>query len=482
MKRTSIFNAVIIGIFLNSFGLFAQDKKWTLEECVSYAMEHNISIKSSDLDLQLSQIDKKDARGAFLPTINAGANHSWNIGLNQNITTGLLENQTTQFTSANLNVGIDIYKGLQNQIQLRRSNLAILASRYAVTKMQEDVSLNVVNAYMQILFNKENLKVQQKQLEYDSKQLERVTQMVEAGNVPQGDLMDIQATVANDNQLIITAENNLLISKISLAQLLQLEDFETFDIEATTMDVSHSAVLMENASEIVKKAMESRTTLKVASSQVELAEKDLQLAKSRYLPTLQGFYSFNTRAAYADQVVGYQINPNNPFSVIGTVEGTNQNVVTQNFSPLLGSPDDLWQQFDNNKGQNFGLSLNVPILNGLSVRHNVERNKVNVLKSKLNLDTEKQNVQRTVYTAFTDTKAALKSHEAALSTLEFRKKSYEYAQERYAVGLITIFDFTQAQTLYANAQSEVLRTKYDYIFKTKILEFYYGIPLVSLNN
>jgi outer membrane protein len=169
---------IVLFLLLIGFQLSAQDKKWTLEECVDYAIKNNISVQQSELDLKNASINKKDAVGAFLPNINGNASHSWNIGLNQNITTGLLENQTTQFTSAGLNVGVDIYNGLRNQLQLRKSNLQIIASQYQLTKMQEDIALNVANAYLQILFNKENLKVQLQQKQYNLQQLERTKELV----------------------------------------------------------------------------------------------------------------------------------------------------------------------------------------------------------------------------------------------------------------------------------------------------------------
>lgn len=480
MKKIFFYNVLATGLLLFSSSVFAQQKTWTLEECVNYALTHNVSVKNTEMDVALAEITKKEAKGNFLPSINGNANHSWNVGLNQNITTGLLQNQTTQFSSVGLQAGVDIYKGLQNQYTLRRSNLALHASRYQLEKIQEDISLNVINAYLQILFNKELVRVQEQQLVYDLKQLERVTSLVEAGNVPKGDLLDIQATVAKDEQNKIVAQNNLLISKISLSQLLQLKDYEDFDIAVSQMETKDSAVLLENAQTIVARAKQTRTQLKIAQNNIEIAQKDVQIAQSRFQPTLQAYYNFNTRAAYSDQIIGYVPNANNPYSVVGTVEGTNQNVIAQNFSPLLGSPDPILDQFDRNKGHSFGFSLNVPILNGLSVRNNVARNKINLEKAKINLEQEEQNLEKTVYTAYTDTNAALKAYEAAVKTLSFREQSFEYAKARYEVGLLNIFDFTQSQTLLVNAQSEALRTKYDYIFKTKILEFYFGIPVTDL--
>jgi outer membrane protein len=473
----TIFIAIISTVF--SLG---QNKKWTLNECVDYAIKNNISIKQSGLDNQLSTISKKEAIGNFLPSVNGQASHSWNIGLNQNITTGLLENQTTQFTSAGLSANVDIYNGMQNQNRLRRANLSIVASQYQLTKIQEDVSLNVVNAYLQILFNKENQKVQTEQLAYDTKQLERTTELVKAGVIARGDLLDVKATVATDNQRLIAAQNALLISKLSLAQLLQLNDFQNFDIADADLPVKESAVMMQEPKTILEKAKQSRTDLKIASTNVEIAEKDLKISKGAYQPRLQGFYNFSTRASYSQRITGVELDATNPvlpsqnFVAIGS---NNYSVLQPNLNPILGNPDSVLNQFDQNKGQNFGVSLNVPIFNGFAARNNVSRAKVALERSKIALEQQNLDLERTVYTAYTDTKGALKSYEAAVSTLEARQESFTYAKERYEVGLMNVFDFNQAQTLFVNAQSEVLRTKYDYIFRTKILEFYFGIPILD---
>lgn len=476
-----ILKRIFLFVFFVALQVSAQGKKWTLQECINYAVQNNISIKSSELDLKTAAINKKDAFGNFLPNINGSVSHSWNIGLNQNITTGLLENQTTQFTSVGVNANVDLFKGLQNQNQYRKASLSIIASQYQMLKMQEDIALNVANAYLQILFNKEALKVQKQQLSYDSKQLERTTELVDAGVVPQGDLLDIKATVASDSQRVIAAENALLISKLSLAQLLRLEDFETFDVADEQLDVFDSVVLNETADAVITKAKENRTELKLAQANLDIAKKDISIAKGAYLPSLVGFYSYTTRASYSDRIVGIQPDASNPYSVIGVVQGSGENVLQPNFNPVLGGPLPTLEQFDKNKGQNFGLQLSVPIFNGLSVRNNVQRSKVNYEKAKLNFEQQELDLERNVFTAFTDTKAASKSYEAALVTLEARQLSFNYAKERYEVGLMNVFDFNQAQTLLINAQSEVLRTKYDYIFRTKILEFYFGIPLIQNN-
>lgn len=457
----------------------AQSKKWTLEECVTYAIQNNISIKQSELDSKMALIDKKSAVGRFLPSLNASASHSWNIGLNQDITTGLLQNKTTQFTSAGANVGIDIYRGLQNQNTLRKANLSIVAAKYQLVKMQEDVALNVANAFLQVLFNKENLKVQKEQLRINEKQYVRSEELVKVGSIPRGDLLDVKATLALNNQNVITAENSLLISKLSLSHLLQLKDFENFDVVDDTDVKDENNIMAQTPSAIYEKAFEGRTELKIARTNLEIAEKNVAIAKGAFQPTLQGFYSFNSRVAYSDRVTGVIPSTSNPTSIVGFVEGTNQNVLSPNFTRVLGNPAPFFDQFNTNKGQSFGMQLSVPVFNGFSARNNVERSKVSLEQSKIAVEQQNLDLQRNVYTAFADAKGALNAYESSVAALEARQGAYNYATEKYSVGLMNSFDFNQSQTLLTNAQSEVLRTKYDYIFKIKILEFYFGIPLIK---
>ena len=477
MEKRSFLSLIVM--LVCNITIQAQSKKWTLEECVTYAIQNNISIKQSELDSKMALIDKKSAVGRFLPSLNASASHSWNIGLNQDITTGLLQNKTTQFTSAGANVGIDIYRGLQNQNTLRKANLSIVAAKYQLVKMQEDVALNVANAFLQVLFNKENLKVQKEQLRINEKQYARSEELVKAGSIPRGDLLDVKATLALNNQNVITAENSLLISKLSLSHLLQLKDFENFDVVDDTDVKDANNIMAQTPSAIYEKAFEGRTELKIARTNLEIAEKNVAIAKGAFQPTLQGFYSFNSRVAYSDRVTGVIPNTSNPTSIVGFVEGTNQNVLSPNFTRVLGNPAPFFDQFNTNKGQSFGMQLSVPIFNGFSARNNVERSKVSLERSKIAVEQQNLDLQRNVYTAFADAKGALNAYESSVAALEARQGAYNYATEKYSVGLMNSFDFNQSQTLLTNAQSEVLRTKYDYIFKIKILEFYFGIPLIK---
>ena len=448
----------VLFVLFVSLSSYSQAKKWTLRECVDYALKNNISIQQSELDVKLTQVSKSDAIGNFLPNINANSSHSWNIGLNQNITTGLLENQTTQFTSAGLNSNVAIYNGLQNQNRLRKANLSLLASQFQLAKMKDDVSLNIANSFLQILFNKESLKVQKDQLSVDEKQLSRTQSLVEAGMIARGDLLDVQATVASDKQRIIAAENVLFLSKLGLAQLLQLNDYQNFDIEDSNQLTVQNTTVLDNPAAVVEKAKADRVELKIAKTNLEIAEKDIKIAKGAYQPSVSGFYSFSTRASYSDRVIGLDTSG----------------------SPILAPPLPLFDQFSNNKGHNFGLQLSIPIFNGFAVKNSAERAKLSFERSKIASKTAELDLERNVYTAISDAKGAINAHEAAVIAMNARKEAMNYAKEKYEVGLLNSFDYNQAQTLYTNAQSEVVRTKYDAIFKIKVVEFYFGIPLSEM--
>mgnify|MGYP006336630095 FL=1 len=433
---------IVLFLLLIGFQLSAQTKKWTLEECVDYAIKNNISVKQSELDLKTSDIEKLEAVGGFLPTLNANANYSINTGASINPVTNQFQNETFKSFSAGANSNITLFNGLANWKTLQRTKLNKIANSYRLDKMKDDIALSVANSYLQILFNKEQLKVQKNQNLITKENIKRTEELIEAGTLPAGDIYELQATDATQQQQIISTENALLISKIALCQTLLLEEYATFDISDEIIDLPMSNVTNETQEAILTKAKESVKDVKIAMSNVDIAKKDVSISRSSYLPTLSGFFGYNTRWAEST-----------PF----------------NFADQLSLFD----------GTAIGLQLNVPILNGFATRGRVQRAKINQERSEFQLKQAELDLERNVYQAYNDVINAKKSFEAAQKTLEARKQSFNFSKERFDVGLMNSFDFSQASFAYENAQSEVLRTKYDYIFRTKILEFYFGIPLIK---
>lgn len=434
----------IIVVFLLMVGvqLSAQNKKWTLVECVDYAIKNNISVKQSELDLKTSDVENMEAVGGFLPTLNANANYSINTGASINPVTNQFQNQTFKSFSASVNSSVTLFNGLANWKTLQRSKLNKIANAYRLDKMKDDIALSVANSYLQILFNKEQLKVLINQNSITKENITRTQQLIDAGSLPAGDIFELQATDATQQQQIISTENTLLISKVALCQLLLIEDYSTFDISDEDIDLPLTDLSNENQQTILAKAKESVNDIKIALSNVELAKKDVSIARSSYLPTLSGFVGYNTRWSE---------------------------------SPFFNFIDQL-SLFD---GTAIGLQLNVPILNGFATKGRVQRAKINQQRSEYQLKQAELDLESNVYQAYNDVINAKKSYEAAQKTLEARKQAFNFSKERYEVGLLNSFDYSQSSIALDNAQSEVLRTKYDYIFRTKILEFYFGIPLIK---
>ncbi|MDG1271993.1 MAG: TolC family protein [Flavobacteriaceae bacterium] len=461
---------LLMGVFI----LHAQSEPLSLEDCVNMALEKNISIKQSELDVQNAGIDKLNAFGNFLPTVNLSASHFWNNGLNQNITTGLLENVTTEFSSFQGNVGVDIFKGLQNINQYRRAQLNLLAQQYRLADMADDVSLFVANAYLQVVLNKEILTVQQKQIETTQLELKRTKELVEAGVLTARDLYELEANLATQEQSLVVAENNFRLGKINLAQLLLITDYENFEIELEDFSVPFPSILEKQPKEIFEQALTFRNDVKLAETNIGIAQKDLDIAKGALYPRLSGFYSYSTRITYNDRLVGTGTFSSIP---LGYVADSGALVVREVENSMLAAPLSFADQFSLYDGHNFGLQLSIPVFNGKSLSNAVKRSKVNLQRSKNLFSQQQLDLETSVNQAFNDSKGSYKLYEAALKTENATRRAADDALERFQAGAMNSFDYVQAKQRYEAAVSEAIRAKFDYVFKLKVVEFYFGLPL-----
>ena len=413
----------------------------SLQDAIDIALEKNINIKQSELNLDNSQLGRSDAIGNFLPTIGASANHQWNIGRGINVTTNIIEEITTQFSSATVSVGLPIYNGSRNVNQLHRANLEILASKYQLEDIKDDIKLFVANSYLQIMFNKEILKVQKSQLEITKVEYERTQDLIDSGFFSPRQIFEIDANLASQEQSVVQAENNLRDAKLNFAQVLLLEDYENFDIANEDFSIPFSDILENSPKEIFEKAKTFRNDIKLAETNISIAEKDIQISKSFRLPSITSFYSWNTRISYLDNLPSFQ------------------------------------DQFDLNKGQTYGFALNIPIFQGKAISNNIQRTKINLERLKFQFDQEKLNLENTVYQAYNDLVGAIKLYEASNKTVKSLRSAFEDATDRYLLGSLNSFDFIQSKQAFEASVSENIRAKFDYIFRLKVLEFYFGLPL-----
>ena len=461
----------------------AQVKKWTLSECVQYALDNNISVKQSELDLAATDIEKMSATGAFLPSLNFSTSASENTGLSFNPLTN--NAQTTTFLSVNgsVNVGYTLFDGLRNYRRVQRAALSQLSSQYRLSKMKDDISLFVANGYLQVLLNKANVAAVVAQNQVTKQQIERTKKLIDAGVLPRGDLLEIDATDASEQQRIAVADNAVRISLISLAQLLLIKDYENFDIVDEDYQVVNNAIALKSVEELIQGAKQTRSEVKIAQQNVSISEKDLQIAKGASLPTLSAFFGYNSRYTNAGSFT-QDLDPDNPFITqeIGVVEQTGQSVVGQfpNTISREVQPDAFIDQAYENDGISYGLQLSIPVFNAFSVRANVRRSKISLERSKLQLQQAALDLESNVYQAYVDANGSRKAYQAAQKSVASQELAYQYAKDRYDAGATNAFDFSQSKLRYDNAQVELNRSKYDYIFKIKVLELYFGIPATEL--
>lgn len=441
------FKLTIVMLLVAVTTTLAQNKKWTLQECVTYAVENNLTVAQFELDLQNANIDRSDAIGALLPNLNGSLSASANTGLALDPTTNNLVSATIFSASGSMTSSVTLFDGLQNYNRINRAKLSGISGQYRLDDIKDDIRLNVANAYLQVLSNKEALVVAKAQYAVTEQDLKRTKELVDSGVSPRGDLLNIEATAASQEQQIVTTENLVLISKINLAQLLQITDYENFYIAEDEFEIPPSDILNNSARVIFDKAMSFRNDIKFALTGVELAEKDLEISKGAKYPTIGAFINYNTR--YSDQ----------------------------NRDPITGEQVPLVDQLYINDGISYGAQMNIPIFNGWSVRNNIQRSQINVDKAQIQYEQAKLALETDVNQAYVDVTSFFKAYQAAEKTAEARRLAFQYSKERFDVGLMNAFDYSQAQSQVDDAEANVVRTKYDYIFRLKILEFYFGIPI-----
>lgn len=455
------------------------NNKWTLEACIFHALENNISVRLNELEIDNAEVGMKEAYGNYMPSLNMNMNNAWVSGLTQNVTTGILEQQTTRNFSFNGTAGVPIFNGLANLRQFERAKIARLASQYNLNQIKDDISLTVANSYLQVLVSKQIAKLLTSQNIVTKDQIELTSALVDAGSIPAGDLLEIKAQDADEERQIIVAENDIKISLIGLAQTLLIKEYDTFDIADEDYDVPITEILTKTPDELILSAKQERYEILLAEQDVELAKKDIQLAKSQYYPSISGFLNYNTRETDRDRIVSGGIDPNNPTRVIGAVQSTGEAVIAPNLLLETIGSDPFFDQLRNNDGYTFGVQMNIPVFNGFSVRNQVQRTRINLMRTEFQLEQVELNLESNVYQAYVDAQGAAKAYEAAIKGVEAQNIAFQYAQERFNVGLSNAFDLTQSKFRLTNAENQLIQAKYNFIFRIKVVELFFGIRPVD---
>ena len=428
-----------VAIF-TSLASFSQ-KKWTLKECVDQALEKNISVQQSKLNLKLATKDVAIANGNFLPNVIGGSSGNFNSGLSPD-RNGVLTNTNNFNGSFSLRSSGTIFNGYRNTNTYKQAQLGVLSSEFNLKKIENDISLFVVNGYLNVLFAKENLNVANVQYEISAKQIEAVKSRFEAGVVAKGEVLNIQSTAAANLQSVIAQENVLNLALLNLAQTIQVP-IDNFDVAPIELGTPSENLLYTNSDIVFEKSLLNRPEIEIAKLAIESADLSIEIAKSAYKPTLT--YSLSAGTSYYHQF---------------------NNLLPTRFN------DDFISQTADRFQYGIGFNVSVPIFNRFQTKNNVAKSKINKEISITRLENEKIQLKQTIEQAFLDVKAAAKSYQAAKISLAAQEEAFKNSQQRYNFGDMTLFDFDQVRTRLVNAEGTMIRSKYDYVFKTKILQFY----------
>ncbi len=457
-------------LFLSSF--FAQS--WDLKSCIDYAVKHNIQLKQSDISRQINHNNYEQSKANVLPTINLGAAHTYNFGKTIDRFTNTFAN--TQVLSQNFFVSSNVvlFSGFSQYNNIKANEYNYLSGVERLKQQQNELALSVANAYLNVLFTEELNGIAKNQVQMSKDQLERTKKLVNAGSVAKSVQLDVETQLANEEANLVSAENNYKMALLNLVQLMNLDSLSSsFNVSRPNIDIEGEILLNDNVEQLYQKALYAMPDVKAGEYSFMSSEKNLASARGRMAPTL----SLNGSLGTGTSGLAKDIKGVNLTGFDTTAITTGGDFVLSPKYQLITETKPFADQFRDNVNKSFGLTLTIPLFNGLQTYTSVKNAKLNVLNAKLNLDLAKQNLYKNIVQAYTGAKAALAKYQANKKSLEASQESFIYAEQRFNAGTLNALDYNMAKNRLLNAQSNLLQSKYEYVMRMKILDFYQGKEL-----
>ena len=431
MKRI-LFIAALLGV---SFGVSAQT--WTLEQCIRHALENNLSIRQGELSVQQSEIELNSAQNRRLPGLSASVSESFSAGRS------LLGNNTyatnTNSTSSNLHIGADVpvFQGFQIKNNIALSKLNLAAATADLEKAKDDIRVAVAQSYVQVLYNMEILEVAKSQVEIDSLQVVRLTEMLRNGKASAAELAQQKASHAQSTYQLTQASNNLRISLLDLSQLLELPNPEGFSVvkpSAAAMDLR----LVGDAADIYADAVERKASIQAEKIRLEAADARIAVAKGAFLPTISLSGGLGT---------GY-------------------------YTSSLGSSASFADQMKNNFSQQLGLSMSIPIFARMANRNNLRSSQLSARTQELQLENAKKSLYKEIQQAWYNALASQDRYVSSQMVRDSASESFELVSAKYENGKANITEFNEAKNTLMRAESDLVQARYEHLFQTRLLDFY----------
>lgn len=445
MRKTSYILIALLICF--SMGAQEATKQWSLEDCIRHALENNIDLKQQVQQQTAREVDLNTSKNSWLPDLNASVGQNFDFGRSPS-KNGVIVDQNSSNSSASLYLSMPVFDGFKIVNDIAARKLDLLAATENLNKAKEDLSIGIASYFLQVLYTKEILTVSELQLELTSRQVARTEELVNAGRVPLANLYDIKAQQAKDEASLVEARNNVSLALLDLAQMLELErELTRFDILAPVIEDAIDKYVSSIAPpvNVYDNAVAVKPLIKSQEYQLESSRRSLKVAQSGYFPKL------NFNASYSNGYYHYS--------------GEN--------STNVGFSDQLKQ----NERKTIGLSLSIPLFNRFQVRNSVRSARINILSRELALESSKKELFKEIQQAYYNATAAQEKYIASGKAVDAGKEAFVYAEERYKTGKSSVYEFNEAKTKYAQSLAEQAQSKFNFIFRAKILDFYNGNPI-----
>lgn len=447
-RHKYIVTGLLFSILLTSSGVVSANEPWNLKKCIDYAIENNITVQQQDVSISESEVRLQNSKNSKLPNLNAslGGNTYFGRGPSRD---GTYTDNTQISTSFGASANAPIYMGLRIKNEIKSSEFSLKATIQDFEKAKEDLSLQITSLYLQVLFNKEILRVAESQLELSRTLYDRSKILFDNGRASESELSESKSLVAKDDLTVTQANNTLVLSVLDLTQALNIVETEGFDIETPKIDSLPVEVLegLSTPDKTYEFAVENRPGIKSEQLRLNMLNHDLKVAKSSYYPQISLGVGYNN-SYYYSFASGIQNN-------------------------LFG------EQLRRNGNETIGLSISIPIFNRFTTRNQVNLTKLSIKKQELTILDTKRNLNKEIEQAYYSAVAASKKYSSAIESVDAARVAFRFEEEKSQAGSSTIFDFNDSKTRLERSESEMIQAKYEFIFRKKILDFYAGIPLAK---
>lgn len=413
----------------------AQNKRWSLQECIDHAIRHNIEVKQSRNRIEKLKVEKSTLKNSFLPDLSAGTSQKFDFGRSLN-RSNAYEDSNTQSSSFSVSTEMPLFTGFRRSASVSRNKFDLMAAEADKELIKNDLSLNVTSCYFQILLNKEIHKIAQEQIRLTREQEDRTLLLIENGKAPQSQLYDVKAQLADDELTATEAKNSLRLSLLDLIQLMELQGHEEFDIDSLDENISRADTIMPQT--IYAAALNCMPQIKQAYYSLQSNSKAIKVAKAGYYPTLSLGAGISTGYYHS----GNSINPS------------------------------FRQQLQNNMQKSVYLSLSIPLFDRFSTRNEVRTARIEESNARLSLENEKKNLYKEIEKAYTDAVNALEKYESTTKAVVANEEAHRYALEKYASGKSAVYEYNEIKMKLAEALSKQSQAKYAYLLKERVLAFY----------